>query len=93
MMATEAQIIANRRNAQKSTGPRTRTPPMKKPNFNYCSAGNYDVLCKTKPTCWILKRGPRKIGLSRFPSITYGLHAKGCYIDTRRVLESYTETI
>ncbi len=33
----------------------------------------------------------RRTGLSRFQGITYGLWAKGCYTDTRRGLESYTE--
>ena len=35
----------------------------------------------------------RRTGLSRFQGITYGLWAKGCYADARRVLESYTEII
>jgi hypothetical protein len=35
----------------------------------------------------------RRTGLSRFQGIIYGLRAKGCYIDTNRGLESYTETI
>ena len=32
-------------------------------------------------------------GSSRFEGITYGLWEEGCYTDTRRGLESYTETI
>jgi len=35
----------------------------------------------------------RRTGLSRFQGITYGLWAKGCYTDTRRGKEFYTETI
>jgi hypothetical protein len=31
--------------------------------------------------------------VSRFQGITYGLWAKGCYTDTRRDKEFYTETI
>ena len=35
----------------------------------------------------------RKTGLNPFQGITYGLLAKECYTDTKRDLESYTETI
>lgn len=35
----------------------------------------------------------RRISLSRFQGITYGLRAKGCYTDTQGGLESYAETI
>ena len=35
----------------------------------------------------------RRTGPSRFQGITYGLWAKGCYTETRRGQESYTETI
>ena len=44
-MATEAQILANRRNAQKSTGPRT-TPVPGNVEGNYEPRTN---LCKTNP--------------------------------------------
>lgn len=35
----------------------------------------------------------RRTGLRRFQRSIYGLLAKECYTDTKRGLESYTETI
>ena len=35
----------------------------------------------------------RGTSLSRFQRNTYGIRAKGCYADTRRGQEFYTETI
>jgi len=35
----------------------------------------------------------RRTSLIRFQGITYRLWAKGCYTDTRRAQEFYTETI
>ena len=35
----------------------------------------------------------RRIALSRYQRIIYGLRTKGCYTDTQKSLESYTETI
>ena len=56
-----------------------------KPTLHYCGAlGRRDRL-------ELSMVAPELV--SRFQGITFGLWAKGCYTDTRRGLESYTETI